>query len=392
MMKSTPVVGMQPELLKWARESIGKSPSDVAYALRRPVEEVESWERGDKAPTYVQLEKLAYEIYKRPIAVFFLPIPPLESNPQSDFRTLPEDDLRELLPDTYLHIRRARAYQFALRELLEGVSPNPIPMWHSVTLSEDLSVVQQAVQVRDCLGITLDEQTRCTDDEQALKQWRSSVERMGIFVFKNTFEQKSISGFCLSDDQFPVIYLNNSTTKTRQIFSLFHELTHLLLRMNGISKVEDTYIIGLPQREQKVERFCNALAAEILIPISDFRQQTHQISGNIENATETVFENLAARYSVSREAILRRFLDQKEVGTGFYERKAKEWASQQKQKTKGGNHYTTLNTYLSNKFSKEVFSRYHRQQITKYEASDYLGIKPKQFDYLERIKLRGIEA
>ena len=75
--------------------------------LKRTQEEIEAWESGAEAPTYPQLEKLAYDIYKRPLAIFFLPTPPKESLPQSEFRTLPDADMRTLSRDTYLHIRRA---------------------------------------------------------------------------------------------------------------------------------------------------------------------------------------------------------------------------------------------------------------------------------------------
>ena len=77
-MRSEPVAGVQPEVMRWARQSIGLSVSDVALRLKRPAEEIEAWEAGDAFPSYPQLEKLAYQIYKRPLAVFFLPIPPEE--------------------------------------------------------------------------------------------------------------------------------------------------------------------------------------------------------------------------------------------------------------------------------------------------------------------------
>ena len=74
-MKSEPVAGVRPEVMRWARESIGLSVSDVAGRLKRPVQEIAAWEVGDAFPSYPQLEKLAYQIYKRPLAVFFLPAP-----------------------------------------------------------------------------------------------------------------------------------------------------------------------------------------------------------------------------------------------------------------------------------------------------------------------------
>jgi len=83
-----------------------------------------------------------------------------------------------------------------------------------------------------------------------LKYWRQAVEEAGVFVFKNSFKQKDISGFCLRDEDLPIIYLNNSTSKTRQIFSLLHELAHLLLNMNGLSKFDSDYIDRLPSKEK----------------------------------------------------------------------------------------------------------------------------------------------
>jgi len=86
-MKSEPVSGIQPALLRWARQTIGLSVIDVAEKLSRHPSEIAVWESGESAPTYPQLEKLAYQVYKRPLAVFFLPVPPQEIAPVHEFRT-----------------------------------------------------------------------------------------------------------------------------------------------------------------------------------------------------------------------------------------------------------------------------------------------------------------
>jgi len=197
----------------------------------------------------------------------------------------------------------------------------------------------------------------------------------------------------LSDEQFPIIYLNNSTTKTKQIFSLFHELAHVLLRMNGITKFDESYTQGLQKREQRIEKFCNIFAAEVLIPAADFAKQTASLSDNIEKTADGICQRLAKRYGVSREAILRRFLDRGEISSIFYENKANFWTSQQKKENDGGgDYYQTQKAYLSVNFSREVFSRFHRRQITKDEAAEFLDIKPKNFDALEEKIFWGMEA
>lgn len=386
-MKSTPISGIQPAVLKWARITIGLSIYDVADKLKRTVTEIEEWESGTGAPSYPQLEKLAYDIYKRPLAVFFLPAPPEEKMAAKEFRTLPDTDLQNLLPDTHLHIRHAHAYQLALTELFDGVNPALQPIWRHVQLSSSKAIEKQAAAIRVALGISLDEQTKWRNDDTALKKWRLAIEAVGAFIFKDAFKQKEISGFCLVDNAFPVIYLNNSTTKTRQIFSLMHELCHLLLSVNGISKFDKSYINALSGHGKAIEQFCNAVSAEVLIPIADFNAQTAHIV-NVDNMDDFEFEQLAIRYGVSREAILRRFLDQNRASQHFYEKKSEYWKNQQK-RGGGGNYYATQNTYLSERFAKEVVSRYYKRQLSVEQAADLLGIKPKNFAGLEQLIMQG---
>lgn len=387
-MRGEPVAGIQPAVMQWARESIGMSIEDVAGRLNKKPEVVSSWEAGTDAPTYVQLEKLAYEVYKRPIALFFLPEPPKEHHPQSEFRTLPAFDLDNLASDTFLHIRKAHAYQIALKELFDGKNPAEKQIWEVCPLTLRHSPINAAAAIRQALGITLDIQSSWATDDEALRQWRQAIERGGVFVFKNSFKQQEISGFCLRDDEFPIIYLNNSTTKTRQVFSLLHELAHLLFNINGLSKFDRSYIERLPQQERRIEIFCNAVAAETLIPSADFNQQIAGLSQDMELAPDAVFAKLARRYSVSREAILRRFLDLGRVGQRFYEDKAEEWNGQRTKNESGGSWYATAGSYISDKMLREVFGRYFRNQVTADQAADYLGVAPKNLPGLEERVLK----
>lgn len=383
------VSGLQPTVLRWARESLGLQLSDVAKKLKRSIDDVIAWEEGTSAPTYPQLEKLAYQVYKRPLAVFFLPQPPEETPPDREFRTLPDTDLEHLAPDTHLQIRRAHAFRLALDELFAGRNPADKRIWSDIVLSHNHPLAEQAGHVRAFLGISLDEQIRWKDEDTALKAWRQAIENAGVFVFKAPFKQKEISGFCLSDNQFPIVYLNNSTTKTRQIFSLLHELTHLLLGMNGLGKLDRGYIDLLPSYERKIEIFCNAMAAEILIPSGDFGDQAAAMPVSVDRIEDVEFGNLASRYGVSREAILRRFLDLGRASRSFYEEKAREWSSQKKA-TSGGDWYASQNVYLSANFAQEIVSRHYRHELSVEQASEMLGIKAKNFDKLEQRILGGV--
>ncbi|MEK6842741.1 MAG: helix-turn-helix transcriptional regulator [Nanoarchaeota archaeon] len=75
-MKRQPVVGIKPSIFRWARISAGLSIDTVAEKLKQHPDKIKAWEAGKTTPTYLQLEKLAYKIYKQPLAIFFFPSPP----------------------------------------------------------------------------------------------------------------------------------------------------------------------------------------------------------------------------------------------------------------------------------------------------------------------------
>lgn len=373
---------IQPDVLRWARDTSGLSVADVAKKLKKTENEILDWEQGVTTPSYTILEKLAYELYKRPLAVFFLPEPPLEENQKHEFRTLPLADLDTLLPDTITQIKNAHVYQLDLEDLYDGRNPEKIPLFEKIELHPEQPIPQQANVIRFLLNDDVESRKECDSDEEALKKWIVEIEKQGIFVFKNSFKQKEISGFSLISKEFPVICINNSTTKTRQVFSLLHELAHILLGINGISKFDNKYIEYLDSKEQAVEIFCNKFAAEVLIPEEDFNKKIFGIDQiDLENV-EDIIMPLAKRYCVSREAILRRFLDKGMITKSFYEKKSKDWNSQIKQKS-SGNWYSTKNAYLSSRFAKEVLAKHYNNSLSVEQASEYLGIKPKNFAGLE---------
>jgi Zn-dependent peptidase ImmA (M78 family) len=381
-----PITGIQVALLQWAREAQGFSIEEVATRLKRDPAEIAAWEAGESSPTYVQLETLAYKIYKRPLALFFLPQPPPEADPETEFRTLPDFDLEDLSSDTRYQIRFAHSLQLSLKELNEGRNPAERMIFRDIALDIGRDVREQAHRIREYLGISLETQTTWRSSETALKAWRNAVEEAGVFVFKHAFKEKGISGFSLLDEEFPIIYLNNSTSKTRQVFSLFHELAHLLFHVNGISKFDTTYIARLPPPERQIEQFCNALAAELLMPSADFDTQLRAVARIDERAVE----RLAARYSVSREVVFRRLRDKGLVTQAQYEEKAAEWAAQAEQREgSGGNYYATQAAYLGEGYLKLVFGRHYQGQLSLEQVADYLGVKTKSVAGLEEFALRG---
>lgn len=367
------VSGINPRVLRWARERAGYILDDVARAFKKDVETIKSWESGRNAPTYVQLEKLAYKLYKRPIAIFFFPELPEERDQTKEFRTLPKFEIEKLSIDTRYAIRQAEAMQSILMELNEGTNPSKDKIFQDIKATPKSSADELAKVVRDYLKVTLSIQSSWKNNDEALQNWRMLLQEKGVFIFKRSFKQRDVSGFCLVDEEFPVIYLNNSTAESRQIFTMFHELAHILLQTSGITKQNDRYIEKLSGTSRAIEVFSNQFAAEFLVPSEDFEGWIRAKKFDDESIGV-----IANRYHVSREVILRKLLDRGLVSRKYYEDKTEEWiAEYEKRKSKraGGNYYATQATYLGDKYLKLVFSKYYQGRYTLEQLADYLNVK-----------------
>jgi Zn-dependent peptidase ImmA (M78 family) len=245
-----------------------------------------------------------------------------------------------------------------------------------------VSVGTVANSVREYLGIPLEQQFGWRNNDAALENWRQALVSVGVYVFKDQFRQDDFSGFCLYDDEFPIIYVNNTTAKTRQIFTLFHELAHLIFHTSGVDTLNDDYIDALPKDEKRIEVICNRLAARFLVPEDVFDRA---FTGR--PASEATAEELAGLFKVSREFIFRKLLDRDLISEDDYRRAAKRWAAQKKPGT-GGDHYNTKIAYLGPEYINLAFSQYYRNRIDEAQLADYLDTKPKNLATLEEYASR----
>lgn len=384
------VSGINPVVLAWARRRAGLSVAEVAERMKRDPAIVESWERGDTAPTYVQLETLAYKVFKRPVALFFFPEPPEEPVLESSFRTLPSSEASDLSADTRFKIREARAFQLSLYELNGDTNPAERKIFEDIKVSAQDSAPRVASEVSGYLGLDVETRSLWPSVPEWLKECRRQVEDAGVYVFKNTFKQREFSGFCLYDRVFPIIYINNSTAASRQLFTLFHELAHILLRTSGVTKLHDEYISSLADEERRIEVFCNRFAAEVLVPEEDFRIRIGELTPDDE-----LVSDLARIYKASRETVLRRFLDLGRVSSKAYEERTEQWNEEyekSRSEGSGGNYYATATSYLGEKFLGLAFGRYYQGAISEQRLAEMLGVKARNIPNLEQQYLRRVSG
>lgn len=369
---ATETMPITPSVLTWARKRAGFT----LEAVERDFPKIAAWEAGKDAPSYPQLEKLA-NTFKVPVAVFFFPahpdLPPIEET----FRTLGPEQIELIPPRVRLLLRKARSFQIGLEELYQGRNAAPRLITRDLTFKPTDDVGNIARTVREYLGIPIDVQFSWADTETSLKNWRRVFFEVGVYVFKDQFRSEGFSGFCLYHEEFPIIYVNNTTTKTRQIFTLFHELAHLLFHTSGVDTQDDEYIDALLQDDRRIEVICNRLAARLLVPEDAFERA---FAG--QRPTEATASELARQFSVSRESIYRKFLDRDLITSAEYDAAVKRW-NEQKKKPQGGNPYYNKIAYLGDEYITQAFQRFYQNQIDADQLADYLDTKPKNLAKLE---------
>ena len=364
-----------PEVVTWARERAGYKLDELSK--KADFKKLAAWESGELGPTYRQLEKLA-DTFKVPLVAFFLPEPPNVEPIEGTFRTLGSEQFDEIPPPVRLLLHKARGFQIGLAELNGGRNPAERLISRDLQIRDREPTETVADRIRNFIGVPLTDQFGWENEDSALKAWRSAFYRVGVTVFKDAFGADEFCGFSLYESEFPVIYVNNSNPKTRQIFTLFHELAHLLYHTSGVDMRRE-FSIALPAEYSHIERQCNALAGAVLVPDTAFDNELH-----MKSPPRVEAERLAKRFSVSREVIYRKFLDRGLVNSAEYKAATQEWMAQLgSRKKSGGNFYRTRITYLGEEYIALVFRRYYQDRIDDDELANYLDIKPRQIDLLE---------
>jgi Zn-dependent peptidase ImmA (M78 family) len=293
-------VGVSPELLRWAHERSGIEGGRLA----KNFPQLESWERGEVRPTFKQLEAFANATHT-PIGYLFLPAPPVEDVPIPDYRTIGEL-VTQPSPDLLDTIYTCQQRQEWYREFMQSTGEDPLPFVGSLHLASNIEAAANAMRV--ALSFSIEERRQCPTWEEALRRFIAQADSLGVLVMVNSIvgnnthrklNPDEFRGFALVDKLAPLVFINSADTKSAQMFTLAHELAHIWL---GRSALSDNAPITRPSND--VEKWCNQVAAELLVPLTVVRQE-------YRSGTElrTELDRLAKRFKVSTLVILRRIYD-----------------------------------------------------------------------------------
>lgn len=387
-----PKANATPELFAWARATAGLTLAEAAKKLGVKEERLESWERGQDRPTVRQLRKLA-QVYKRPVSVFYLPQKPVSFQVMRDLRRLPGTGLRKYSPELLYEMRLAQQRRELAIELLEDLGERPASFSLRGTLDYDTEKL--GVIIREALGVTYTEQCGWRSSRAAFNAWREKLENFGVLVFQITrVDSEEASGFALAEEVLPVVAVNRKDVWGRRVFSLLHEFVHLILRVTGASDLDVD--ASRPPEDARVEVFCNSVAAATLMPQNQFVAEAvirDAPSGAIE-WTDAAINELAERYGVSREAVVRRLLTLKRTTAQFYERKRAQYSAEYEARKKAERENSADKAFKRNPardavldsgrtFVRLVLNNYYQENITLSDVSGYLGVRIKHVPRIE---------
>ncbi len=372
---------INPKVITWARSRSGLTIEALAARMKKDVKEVIKWEDGSKTPSYTSLEELAYTHFKIPLAVFFFADPPKIEEPFAKFRRLPEFERNRFSSDTLYKLRLAKGYQESLKELSVGMEKGRA-IFRDIG-PKGQTPVQLANAIREYLGVTISKQFSFQSVDGAFKFWRHAITEAGIYIFKDSLKDRYISGFCLLDANWPIIFINNANSFTRQIFSLIHELAHIIYDIHGVTDIDESYLAYMDENDRSLEIKCNKVAGLVLVPDEIFEAEIPMI---LEEGLASI-PRYARKYSVSREVILRKLLDYGAIDHQEYETLAQEWTKdflRKKPSRPGGNPYLTKLAYLGEDFTRLAFANYSAGRIDNVDLAYHLNVKSRFLEKLEK--------
>lgn len=390
-------INVNPEVLQWARETAGLELDSAAHKLQigatrtqTPEERLWAFENGEEMPTRSLLLKMA-KSYHRPLLAFYLEEPPAKGDRGEDFRRISEDmsPAGEGLVDAL--VRDVKVRQSIVRALLED-EDEAERMEFVGSMAIDQGVEAVADSIRRTLRFDLAQFRSQRNAADAFSYLREQAESIGIFVLligdlgshHTALSVNTFRGCALADAIAPFVVINDQDAKAAWSFTLFHELAHIWLGQTGVSAA----IV-----EAGVERFCNDVAASLLLSPGDFEllvvPERAPIGLLVDQINAYASERNVSRTMVAYQLFRRGVIGseqwsslQAEFRRLWMETRAKERSAARMRD--GGPDYFVIRRYRAGRALVNLVSRMTKSgALTSTKAAKVLGVKPRSvFDLI----------
>ncbi len=374
-------ITLQPDVLRWARERAGIDADQLADKMQVKPERVLDWERDGRI-SIAQADKLAHRTHTA-LGLLYLTEPPKDLLPIPDFRARGNEQQPSVnLLDTIYLMQRRQAW---MREELIGEGARPLNFIESYEIDGD--PLQVASAMRDALQLTDDWAASISTWSNALGYLRSRAEDAGVLVVFNgvvgnntsrKLDPDEFQGFALVDEYAPLVFVNNADFKAAQMFTLAHELAHLFVGKTGVSSFEH-----LQFASNTIERFCDQVAAEFLVPAAELRD-----FWTTATRASDPYQSVARQFKVSSLVAARRACDLGLIDSiaffKFYEEYTdREWHSSQQTQASGGNFWNTQKWRIGTRFGTAIFRAVKEGRLLYREAYNLTGLKGETFENMQ---------
>lgn len=383
---STLRVSVNPEVLQWAIDRSGKDYATVANRFSK----LNDWLTGVIDPTLKQLEDFAHYTYT-PVGHLFLESPPVEKLSLPDFRHPAKAS--EGVPSANLLdvINQCEIRQDWYRNYLISIGEQELEFVASCDIAHTPKEV--ASRIAEHIGFNVEERASLPTWDAALTDMIACADSAGILIMRNgvvgsnnkrPLDPEEFSGFALADDYAPLVFINGKDSRSRQMFTLAHELAHIWLGESGLS----LNALNRPLH-RRIEKWCDRVAAELLVPMDQLKMHCH---GEVD--FEDLLGKLTRHFKVSTLVVLRRlydgnFIEPEEFSERFDAEIARLLSLSNNRSSGGGDYYRTQISRTGKRFTRAVVYSALEGQTLYRDAFSMLGVK-KQATFNELARNVGV--
>ncbi len=319
--------------------------------------------KNEKVKTTIsKLRKLSNDL-KIPVSTFFLSETPNFPEHQIEFRNV---NLDKINFKTINAIRETLWFIDIYNTYKEDYGAKSLPNFTETT--DPIIAGQQINQL-----IEFEKMRNYKNIDTVLRNIRKGVFEFGILVFQNNFPMNDTRGFTVKLQNINAITLNKNEDKPARIFTLLHELGHILLNKHGISNPSEI------EPDNSTEIWCNKFAAAIIFPDQIMKKITinqTDIGSDINNLSEKLH---SSKYALGVELVKRDVISRTQLNE-FLERPY--YKKSENNKSGGFSYKNKVYSEKGSKFTQVVMNAYHAKKLTQIEVSEILGIRHTTFDSL----------
>lgn len=310
----------------------------------------------------------------KPWTIFLLDSPEKPPEYGQDHRTIANGQ-HKFSPEVVRILQEANY----ILDVAEDISPGTATKLPIVTSTEKNNPTLLASKMRDFLGVSFEVQRELNNSYKALRYWKDLIQKKGIYIAEKPLPIDDVRAFSLRRKTKSIIVISTKDFVYPRIFSIFHELCHIMLKDEGVCDLNELAI-------NNIEPFCNAFSSSFLIPEEEFIGILRDMGfgkGDFLREEDTKF--IVRTFQVSKLAIYTRlkilgYISQQDYSKIYEE--SVESSQKNKSKLKGGNYYSNIINSSGKLFSQEIFQANAEGKVSFEDIGRVLGVSSKNVEKL----------